>query len=149
MVYYTGKDGSITLKAGAVAVGEFAVDITRGVAAHGRSGKHSDLKLPGKVTFAGSMKRMMIGGELLESLIGAGDPSSNASAGPISVAAATTFTFVGKTDDGSNSVTITAANCFFTKGGFPVADADGIVEESMDFVMKDEDADLTITHVTA
>lgn len=149
--YYTGRDGVLTFKGGAVAIGEFAVDITRGVARHPRSNSYSDLKKAGKVEFAGSIKRMMIGGELLESLIGSGDPSSNASAGPVSVGAATTFTFVGKAetkDDVSSNVTITATNCFFTKGGFPVGGADTIIEESMSFVMEDEDAGLTTQHTT-
>lgn len=148
--YYTGKDGEMTFKGGAVAIGEFAVKITRNVASHARSGKYSDLKKAGKVNFSGTIKRMMIGGELMESLIGTGDPSSNATAGAVSVGAATTFTFVGKveTSDDSSNVTITAANCFFTDGGFTVADADGIIEEPMSFVMEDEDTDLTVQHTT-
>lgn len=155
MVYYTGQDGVLTFakaggSPGGVAIGEFTVKITRGVASHARSSSYSDLKKPGKVDFSGTIKRMMIGGELLECLIGASqDPSSNASAGPISVGAATMFDFVGEVDDGSNSVTITATRCFFTDGGFGVADADGIIEESMSFVMEDASANLTITHVTA
>ena len=143
--YYTGKDGELTFDSGAVAIGEFAVKITRGVASHARSGKYSDLKKQGKVNFSGSIKRMMIGGELLQCLIGTGDPSSNATAS-VTVGAGTKFNFVGKveTSDSSNNVTITANNCFFTDGDFTIGDADGIIENGMSFVMEDEDTDLTI-----
>lgn len=144
--YYTGKDGALTFDGGAVAIGEFAVKISRNVAAHPRSGKYSDLKKPGKVNFNGSIKRMMIGGELLQCLIGtSADPSSNATAS-FGVGTGTKFNFIGKTEtsDSSNNVTITANNCFFTDGGFTVGDADGIIEDSLSFVMEDEDADLTV-----
>ena len=101
--YYTGKDGEMTFTGGAVAIGEFAVKITRGVAAHARSGKYSDLKKPGKVNFSGSIKRMMIGAELLQCLIGtSADPSSNATAS-FGVGTGTKFNFIGKTETSDDS----------------------------------------------
>ena len=147
--YYTGKEGEMTFDNSAVAIGEFTVKITRNVASHARSGKYSDLKKQGKVSFAGTMKRMMLGAELLQCLIGTGDPSSNATAS-VTVGAGTKFNFVGKveTSDDSNNITITANNCFFTDGGFTVGDADGIIEDSMSFVMEDEDTDLTVAQTT-
>lgn len=146
--YYTGKDGVLTFDASNVAVGEFTVKITRNVASHARSGKYSDLKKAGKVSFAGTIKRMILSGNLLECLIGTGDPSKNTTAGPISVGAATVFDFCGKveTSDDLSNIQIDASNCFFVDGGFPVGDADGIIEESLSFVMQDEDADLYVRH---
>ena len=148
--HYTGRDGTLTFDAGTVAFGEFSVDITRGEATYARGASYSDYKVPGKVDFSGTMKRMMIGGELLESLIGTGDPSSNTTAGAVSVGEATTFTFVGTatTSDASSNVTITATNCFFTKSGFSAADADTIIEEDITFSMKDAAAGLTVEHTT-
>lgn len=155
--YYTGRDGVLTFSkvggtAGDIAIGEFTVKITRGVAAHGRSGYYSDLKLSGKVAFSGTIKRMMIGGELLQCLIGAtnADPSLNTTLTTGRVGAGTLFNFVGKTQtaDGSNNVTITANNCFFTDGDMPVIGSDGIIEQSMSFVMQDEDADLNVAQTT-
>ncbi|MDY6959474.1 MAG: hypothetical protein SVK08_09985 [Halobacteriota archaeon] len=148
--YYTGAEGVLKFDSGTIAHAEFSVDITRGVASSPRGGKYSDLNVPGKVGFSGSLKRIMIGGEIIESLIGTGDPSSNATAGAVSVGAATTFTFIGmaETQDASSNITITAANCFFTKSSFTSGDADTILTEEVEFVMMDPDDDLTTEHTT-
>ncbi|MDY6966991.1 MAG: hypothetical protein SVM80_13720 [Halobacteriota archaeon] len=150
--YYTGTQGIIKFDTGAIAHSEFSVDITRGVATSPRGGgKYSDLNVPGKVGFSGTLKRIMIGGEIIESLIGTGDPSSNATAGAVSVGAATTFTFIGmaETQDASSNITITAANCFFTKSSFTAGDADTIITEEVEFMMMDPDDDLTTEHTTS
>lgn len=71
MVEYTGVHGIVEIDGVAVAVGEFTVRFPRGVATFARSGKYSDLKLPGKVDCTGSFKRMMIDGSLLTKVLGA------------------------------------------------------------------------------
>lgn len=70
MVEYTGTEGVLEIADSPIALAEFSIRVTRGVASHGRSGKHSDLKLPGKVDVTGSIKRIMIDGSLLGKVIG-------------------------------------------------------------------------------
>lgn len=70
MTEYTGTEGVLEIAGSPIALAEFSLRVTRGVASHGRSGKHSDLKLPGKVDVTGSIKRIMIDGSLLGKVIG-------------------------------------------------------------------------------
>lgn len=70
MVEYTGVHGIVEIDGVAVAVGEFTVTFPRGIATFARSGKYSDLKLPGKVDCTGSLKRIMIDGNLLTKVLG-------------------------------------------------------------------------------
>ena len=69
MVEYTGVHGIVEIDGVAVAVGEFSVKFPRGVAAFERSGKYSDLKLPGKIDCTGSLKRIMIDGDLMQKVL--------------------------------------------------------------------------------
>lgn len=69
MVEYTGVHGIVEIDGVAVAVGEFSVKFPRGVAAFERSGKYADLKLPGKIDCTGSIKRIMIDGDLMQKVL--------------------------------------------------------------------------------
>jgi len=70
MTEYTGTEGVLEIADSPIAVAEFSIKVARGVASHGRSGKHSDLKLPGKVDVTGTIKRIMIDGEMLGKVVG-------------------------------------------------------------------------------
>jgi len=58
---------------------------------------------------------------------------------------ATLFNIVGKVEDAdSNYAQITANNCFFSAGNFPIGDSDTLVECNLPFVIQDPDEDLTL-----
>lgn len=76
MVEYQGNHGIVEIDGVAVAVGEFSVKFPRGVAAFSRSGKLSDLKLPGKIDCTGSLKRIMVDGSMLQKVLGAASAGS-------------------------------------------------------------------------
>jgi len=63
--------GSLSYAGSPIAVAEFDVKIKRGVASHARSGKWSDYKVPGKVDVTGSLKRILVDGQLLAALLNA------------------------------------------------------------------------------
>ena len=66
---YTGVHG-VLLKDGApFAVAEYSVKIKRGVAAHARSGKWSDIKLPGKIDVTGSITRITVNADMLKAIL--------------------------------------------------------------------------------
>lgn len=69
MVEYQGVHGIVEIDGVAVAVGEFSVKFPRGIASFARSGKYSDLKLPGKIDCTGSLKRIMIDGDLMQKVL--------------------------------------------------------------------------------
>ena len=57
----------------------------------------------------------------------------------------TLFDIIGKVvDDDGNYFQMTACNCFFTGGNFPIADAETLVQTDLPFVIQDPDADLTL-----
>lgn len=70
MTEYTGTEGVLEIDGTPTALAEFSIKVTRGVASHGRSGHHSDLKLPGKVDVTGTIKRIMIDGAMLGKVLG-------------------------------------------------------------------------------
>lgn len=69
MVEYTGAHGIVEIDGVAVAVGEFSVEFPRGIAAFVRSGEYCDLKLPGKIDCTGSLKRIMIDGDMMQKVL--------------------------------------------------------------------------------
>jgi hypothetical protein len=74
---YTGVQGIVSYAGAPIAIAECDVTITRGVAAHPRSGKWSDLKLPGKLDVAGTLKRIQVDGVWLTALL-TGTPTTGA-----------------------------------------------------------------------
>ncbi len=56
----------------------------------------------------------------------------------------TLFDIIGKVTDGTSSYQMTANNCFFTGGTFPIGDAETLVQTDLPFVMQDPDTDLTL-----
>lgn len=80
MAEYTGTEGVLEIADSPIAVAEFTLKVTRGVASHGRSGKHSDLKLPGKVDVTGTIKRIMIDGTMLGKVVGDTEETGEAAA---------------------------------------------------------------------
>ena len=56
----------------------------------------------------------------------------------------TMFNIVGKVTDGTNYFQMTANNCFFTGGNFPIADAETLVQTDLPFVIQDPDSDVSL-----
>lgn len=56
----------------------------------------------------------------------------------------TLFNIIGKVSDGTSYYQMTANNCFFTGGTFPIGDAETLVQTDLPFVMQDPDTDLTL-----
>ena len=57
----------------------------------------------------------------------------------------TMFDIIGKVvDDDGNYFQMTANNCFFTGGNFPISDAETLVQTDLPFVIQDPDADLSL-----
>ena len=79
MTEYTGVHGIVEIDGVGVAIGEFSVKFPRGVAMFARSGKYSDLKLPGKIDCTGSLKRIMIDGDLMQKVLNTATAGSAAS----------------------------------------------------------------------
>lgn len=250
--YYTGVHGAVTYAGAALAIAEFSFEITRNIASHARSGKWSDLNVPGKVSCKGKLKRIQTNADLLMAALN-GTPSTGAAevlnaATPVmdgtdfyeacddtSIAAASrikvtlqtsavtatgggyitligtdvngnnisevidianssavgavwysdnafltlpgimihdidtesdtgtlkveaitgdstvnvgepkSFALIGKVEDGTNHITVTLANVSFNKAGFNFTDADEILEDDMEFFVKDPDADIAVT----
>jgi len=62
----------------------------------------------------------------------------------------TLFNIIGKVEDANGkSFQMTANNCFFTAGSFPIGDAETLVETDLPFVMRDADNDLTLVWSSA
>ena len=59
------------------------------------------------------------------------------------------FTIVGKVSDGTSHYQMTANNCFFTGGTFPIGDAETLVQTDLPFVIQDPDTDLTLVWTAA
>lgn len=66
---YTGVHGLMYVDSVATAYAEFSVKISRGIASHKRGGKHSDIKLAGKIDVTGSINRIQINAEMLGKLL--------------------------------------------------------------------------------
>jgi len=54
------------------------------------------------------------------------------------------FSIVGKVTDGTNFFQMTANDCFFTAGNFPIGDAETLVQTDLPFVMQDPDSGLIL-----
>lgn len=74
---YTGVHGVLLKDGSPFAVAEYSVKIKRGVASHARSGKWSDIKMPGKIDVTGSITRIMVNAEMLKAILTA-TPSTGA-----------------------------------------------------------------------
>ena len=61
----------------------------------------------------------------------------------------TLFNIIGKVTDGTSYFQMTANNCFFTGGTFPIGDAETLVQTDLPFVMQDPDTDLTLVWTSA
>ena len=60
------------------------------------------------------------------------------------------FDIIGKVEDANGKYfQMTANNCFFTGGTFPIGDAETLVETDLPFVMRDADTDLTLVWSSA
>jgi len=60
------------------------------------------------------------------------------------------FDIIGKVEDANGkSFQMTANNCFFTGGTFPIGDAETLVQTDLPFVMQDADTDLTLVWSSA
>ena len=130
--HYTGFHGTLSVDAGETAIAEFSLKIDRSEATHARSGKYSDLKVPGKVNATGTITRIMITKDFLDDVLDA-----------------SLLTLVGAVDDGTNSITVTIGNVFLTTDEFKFTDADNIVSEPITYGVKDADADIAIVELPA
>lgn len=251
--YYTGVHGAVTYAGATLAVAEFSFEITRSIASHARSGKWSDLNVPGKVSCKGKLKRIQTNGDLLMAALNATPATGTATtllatstvlnaadwyqamddttpgtasrikltlqtkaitvagtitligtdalSNPISevieigvsaigstwtsvntfltvegmvchdidstddlgtflvqsiagdstvnVGEPKSFALIGAVTDGSNHITVTLANVTFNKAQFNFTDADEILEDDMEFFVKDPDADIAVTGADA
>lgn len=60
------------------------------------------------------------------------------------------FDIVGKVEDANGKYyQLTANNCFFTGGSFPIGDSETLVQTDLPFVMRDADVDLTLVWTAA
>jgi len=246
---YSGVHGVVTYAGAALAVAEFGFDITRGVTSHARSGKWSDLNVPGKVSCKGKLKRIQTNADLIMAamnntpatgetatahagltypgdgnenitdmtdttpsspsrvrlqaldaaitkaghavLIGT-DPGGNdlveivpigtlsedayvtsenvfatlthvalknvtggaggtllveyrAGDSSVNIGSPKVLTLIGKVEDGTNHITITLNHVFFTKAAFNFSDASKMLEDDMEFIVKDPDVDIIVT----
>lgn len=120
MTEYTGVHGIVEIDGVAIAVGEFSVKFPRGVAAFARSGKYSDLKLPGKIDCTGSLKRIMIDGDMMQKVLNTATAGSTAElhAGISPPGAATnTITDMTSEDALSSLIKVTALTAPITATG--------------------------------
>jgi len=121
--HFTGVDGVVDF-GGVIAISEFGVDITRGVAAHPRSGHWSDFQVPGKVSLAGTLKRIMIDGSLLGYVVG--DTAATGGADTLHAgltapgAEGESVTDMTKTDAQSSLIKFTALTAAITAAGVAV-----------------------------
>lgn len=248
--YYTGVHGAVTYAGAVLAVAEFSFEITRGIASHARSGKYSDLNVPGKLSCKGKLKRIQTNADLLmaalnatpvtgtatvllatSTVLNASDfyeamtnttpgtasrikvtlQTQNATVGgtctlsgtdiggneisevidvpatavvgdywvtdkafltvaghlvrgidtasdlgtlkiesiagdsSVNVGEPKSFALIGAVTDGTNHITVTLANVTFNKAGFDFTDASKILEDDMEFFVKDPDADIVVT----
>ena len=122
MVEYTGEH--MTIEIDDVAIGNAMVtfDFSRDIASHARSGKLSDLKLPGKLSVTGTLSRIMVDGELLGYVIG--DTTVSGGAGTLHAgltapgAAGESVTDMTTTDSQSSRIKVTALTAAITAGGY-------------------------------
>lgn len=249
---YTGIHGAVTYAGAALAVAEFDFEVTRGVTSHARSGKWSDLNVPGKVSCKGKLKRIQTNADLIMATLNAtpatgtsttllatstvldgsdfyeamtdttpgtasrikitlqtkaitssgggtvtligtdinGNPISevieipNSSAigsvwysnytyltvegiavhdldteddtgtlkvesiagdSSVNIGEPKSFALIGKVEDGTNHITVTISNVFFNKAKFNFTDASKMLEDDMEFSVKDPDADIAVT----
>ena len=73
----------------------------------------------------------------------------NAGVQTLTPGTSTLFDIIGKVTDGTNYFQITANNCFFTGGNFPIADAETLVQTDLPFVIQDPDSDVTLEWLSA
>lgn len=59
------------------------------------------------------------------------------------------FALIGYVADGSNNITVTLANCFFTGAKFNFTDASTQLKDDLPFAVTDADADVIVTGVDA
>lgn len=60
------------------------------------------------------------------------------------------FTIIGKVEDANGkSFQMTAVDCFFTGGSFPIGDAEALVQTDLPFVMKNPNTGLTLVWTSA
>ena len=250
--YYTGVHGAVTYAGASLAVAEFSFEITRGIASHARSGKWSDLNVPGKLSCKGKLKRIQTNADLFMAALNAtpatgtattllatssvldgtdfyeamddttpgtasrikvtlqtqavtssgggtvtligtdinSNPISEVIEVPASAAVADywitdkafltveghvvhdidtesdlgtfkiesiagdstvnvgepkSFALIGLVEDGTNHITVTLSNVTFNKAGFDFTDADKILDDDMEFFVKDPDSDIAVT----
>jgi hypothetical protein len=59
------------------------------------------------------------------------------------------FNLIGYVADGSNNITVTLSNCFFTGAKFSFTDSSAMLTDDMPFQVTDPDADVIVTGVDA
>jgi len=248
--YYTGVHGAVTYAGAPLAVAEFSFEITRGIASHARSGKWSDLNVPGKVSCKGKLKRIQLNADLIMAAMNATPATGTATTllatstvldasdfyqdmtdttpgtasrirvtlqtknatvagtvtlvgtdalgntisetidipatmvvddyfttdkvfltvegmmvravdtaddlgtfkihsiagdSSVNIGKPKSFALIGSVTDGTNHITVTLANVSFNKAGFDFTDASKILEDDMEFFVKDPDADIAVT----
>jgi hypothetical protein len=138
----TGYNGIVKVATVTIDCEEFSINIKRGLATQSRVGKISDIHKAGKVEVTGTVTFVDISGAQLQRLFN----KATVAAGTHSLGEAATFTIEGEATDGTSSVKVTAANCFFTGAAIKFGDANSFIDTPMTWAMEDADADLTLTY---
>lgn len=124
MTEYTGFHGTLTLAAADVTVlSEFSVKVGRSEATHPRSGKESDISVPGKLSASGTIQRIQDDGELLQHVLD-GD----------------LFELIGKLTKGLKVITVTVEDAYMTSGEFKWTDAGEVASDNATFAVSDVSA---------
>jgi len=75
--------------------------------------------------------KLQIDGVLGDASVNVGEPKS--------------FDLIGAVTDGTNHITVTLSNCFFTSAGFKFSDANTMLSDELAFMVMDPDADVIVT----
>lgn len=116
---YTGVHGLMYVDTVAVAYAEFSVKISRGVASHKRGGKHSDIKMSGKIDVTGTINRIQINADFLGKLLNTTALSGQAQTlhAGLTCGGTDTITAMSDTDADESKIRLTVATSAITTAG--------------------------------
>ena len=150
--YFTGKNGAIYVKSGVdadpsaadlITAADFKISLSRNVVNVGKIGAANDMNYAGKLTVTGSLTQVLMTPRYLAWALGTPSPDADA-AGTGTPGDPTYFSIWGRVSKDSSIVDVSANNCFFTGGEFPIGDADTVVQCDLPFQIEDPSTDLTI-----
>lgn len=116
---YTGVHGLMYVDSAPVAYAEFSVKISRGVASHKRGGKHSDIKLAGKLDVTGTINRIKINADFLGKMLNTTSLTGQAKTlhSGLTCGGSNTITAMTTTDADESKIRFTVATANITSAG--------------------------------